>query len=219
MSSEVKKITIIISSDDHPVNSAISDWANRQPKHQVIDIVRSAEEAFGGDLVFLISCTDLVSMEVLQKYSHALVIHASDLPLGRGWSPHIWDILNGKENVVVSLLEAAEKVDSGDIWKKNSYKIPRYFLYDDIIKVINQAHLDLMDFAIANFNNIEPKQQSEEIEPTYCAKRSPKDSEISPFKSIEEQFDRLRVCDKNKFPSYFYLYGKKFKIFIEREDD
>ena len=219
MNSEVKNITIIISSDDHPVNSAILDWANQQPKYRVIDIVRSAKEASGGDLCLLISCNDLVSMEVLQKYSHALVIHASDLPLGRGWSPYIWDIIKGKEDIVVSLLEAAEKVDSGDIWAKNTYKIPRYFLYEDIVKVINQAHLELIEFAIANFTSIKPEQQSKKIKPTYYPKRSPKDSEISPSKSIEEQFNLLRVSDRNRFPSYFYLHGKKFKIFIEREDE
>lgn len=219
MSLEVKKITIIISSEDHPVNSIISDWASLKAKNIDIKIVRKAKDALGGDICFLISCTELMPTRVLEKYKHSLVIHASDLPLGRGWSPHIWDILNGNERVVVSLLEAAEKVDSGNIWKKNSYKIPKYFLYDDILEVINKAHIELMDFAILNFSKISPKPQSDLISPTYYPMRTPKDSEISPFKSIEEQFDNLRVSDKNRFPSFFYLYGKKFKILIERDDE
>ena len=92
-------------------------------------------------------------------------------------------------------------------------------MYDDIIGILNKAHLDLMDFAIENFDNIDAKPQSKEIVPTYYPKRSPKDSEISPLKSINEQFNLLRVCDKNRFPSYFYLHGKRFKILLEREDD
>ena len=219
MSSSIKKLTIIISSEDHPVNSSISDWACNQSKDMSIEIIRSVKQAKGGDLCFLISCTELVPNSVLRKYKNVLVIHASDLPQGRGWSPHIWDILNGNEKIVVSLLEAAEKVDCGDIWKKYSYKIPRYFLYNDIIAVVNKAHIDLMDFAIKNFDNIKPKPQSKKIKPSYYPKRFPKDSEICPSKSIKEQFNNLRVSDKNRFPSYFYLYGKKFKIYIEREDE
>ena len=219
MSLEVINITIVISSEDHPINSVILDWVSLKPRNLDIKIIRKAKDAQGGDILFLISCSELVPSTVLGKYKHSLVIHASDLPLGRGWSPHIWDILNGNERIFVSLLEAGEKVDTGNIWKKSSYEIPKYFLYDDILEVVNKAHIDLMDFAILNFANISAKPQSNEISPTYHPKRTPKDSEISPFKSIEEQFDNLRVADKNRFPSFFYLHGKKFKIFIERDDE
>jgi methionyl-tRNA formyltransferase len=219
MNSQVEKITIVISSEDHPVNTAIMEWVSRQPDRQRVDVVRNPDQAVGGDICFLISCTDIVPKTVLERYSHTLVIHGSDLPEGRGWSPHIWNILNGAEEIVVSLLDAAEKVDSGDIWKKYSYKIPKDFLYEDIIKVVNQAHIDLMDFAVSNCYTVQPKKQCKETVPTYFRKRIPSDSKISPFKSIAEQFDHLRVCDKNRFPSYFHLHGKKYKILIERDDE
>jgi len=219
MNSKIEKITIVVSSRDHPVLGVISEWVARRPASQCVDVVESPKEANGGDLCFLISCTDIVPMSVLEKYTHALVIHASDLPKGRGWSPHIWHILGGGNSIVVSLLEAAEKVDTGDVWKKYSYEIPKYCLYEDIIKVVNQAHIDLMDFAVLNYESVNPFRQSKDICPTYYKKRSPSDSEISPFMSIAEQFDHLRVCDKNRFPSYFRLHGKKYKLFLERDND
>ena len=43
------------------------------------------------------------------------MIHASDLPKGRGWSPHIWGLINEAQQITISLLEAVDKVDSGDI--------------------------------------------------------------------------------------------------------
>ena len=67
MSSEVKKITIIISSENHPVNSMISDWISRQPKNYVINIVRTVEEVSEGDLLFFFFFTDLRPINVLQK--------------------------------------------------------------------------------------------------------------------------------------------------------
>ena len=40
-----------------------------------------------GDILFLISCSERIGDAYRQKYRHVLVLHASDLPKGRGWSP------------------------------------------------------------------------------------------------------------------------------------
>ena len=58
------------------------------------------------------------SKEILKKFRNNLVVHASDLPNGKGWSPLTWQILDGKKKIHVSLIEADEKVDSGKIYKK-----------------------------------------------------------------------------------------------------
>jgi methionyl-tRNA formyltransferase len=219
MNLELKNISIIISSEDHPINLWIDSWLREQSDDLNVEIIRSPAEAKGGDICFLISCTDILPIAVRELYSSVLVIHASDLPEGRGWSPHIWHIIGGGEKITVSLIEASEKVDQGDIWKKYCYNIPDYFLYDDIISIVNQAHVDLMDYAINNYGIVRPTPQSLEIKPTYFQRRTALDSEISPFKTIEEQFDNIRVCDSNRFPSFFHLRGKKFKIIVERYDD
>jgi methionyl-tRNA formyltransferase len=176
-------------------------------------------ELRGGDLCFLLSCTDIVPIATLNKYSNVLVIHASDLPVGRGWSPHIWHIINGGKDIVVSLLEASQKVDRGDIWKKLCYPIPSHFLYEDIIKTVNQAHIDLMNFAVDNYGSVQPTPQNPDITATYFPRRTQADSEISALKSIAEQFDTIRASDKYRFPSFFYLRGQKFKLIVERYDD
>ena len=69
----------------------------------------------GGDILFLISCNEPISKDVRALFRATLVIHASDLPLGRGWSPHIWQVLEKKRFIKVTLLEAADLVDSGSI--------------------------------------------------------------------------------------------------------
>jgi methionyl-tRNA formyltransferase len=215
----LKNITIIISDVNHPINTWIETWVNERPEGQSVKIVRSADEAKGGDICFLVSCTEILAPEFIDRYSHVLVIHASDLPKGRGWSPHVWQIINGAAEIVVTLLEASERVDCGDIWSKSVHNIPEYFLYQDIINVVNKAHLDLMDFAVKNYGIVTPHRQASDIDPTYFRKRTPGDSEINAFDSIAAQFNLLRVCDENRFPSFFYLHGKKFKITIESCDD
>jgi methionyl-tRNA formyltransferase len=144
------------------------------------------------------------------------VIHASDLPLGRGWSPHIWQLIGGAELLTLTLLEVANKVDSGDIWKKIKLQISRDALWDQINEVVFDAELQLISFAVEKFDEIEPQAQSTIVDPTYYSKRKPVDSMIDPRKSIEEQFDLIRVCDPDRFPAYFELRGFKYNIRVEK---
>jgi len=219
MSSSAKNITVVISSSEHPINRWVEHWAAARVGSQSISIVRRPDDAEGGDICFLVSCTEIVPLSMRAKYQKVLVIHASDLPIGRGWSPHIWTIIAGGQEVVVSLLEASAKVDQGSVWKKIKYEIPKYYLYDDIMEVINKAHIELMDFAIEHYKTVIPRAQDAGIKPTYFQKRTPADSEISVFKSISEQFNTLRMCDHKRFPAFFELHGKKFKIKIEYYDE
>lgn len=209
------KMTVLCSDTLHPVNAHLQLWMARHQAHQ-IDLVRSKSDLSHGNLLFLISCSEIVSEADRQPYSKTLVIHASDLPNGRGWSPHIWEIIGGATTLTVTLLEAANKVDSGDIWKKIKINVSKDALWDEINQAVFDAELILMDFAVENFNAIQPQTQSTVIQPTYHPKRSPIDSKVDAKKSIEEQFDLIRVCDPDRFPAYFELHGKKYTIRLEK---
>ncbi|HIL02952.1 MAG TPA: UDP-glucuronic acid dehydrogenase [Candidatus Thioglobus autotrophicus] len=210
-------ISILITSKEHPVNTYVNKWVETNKSHQ-ISIVHSKEDLASGDILFLISCSDIVSKLERDKFKKTLIIHASDLPNGRGWSPHIWEIINGATDITLSLLEAEDEVDTGDIWKKISVPIPKTTLFDEINELIFDSELALMDFAIENYNTIEPKKQSN-IDSAYWPKRSPKDSLIDINKTLADQFDLIRVCDSKRFPAYFYKEGVKFNIVIEKNNE
>lgn len=212
------KISILISSEKHPINSWLNQWVEKYCLIHDIQLVSSKEQLDEGDILFLISCSEIITRIDREKFDKTLVIHASDLPMGRGWSPHIWDIVSGAEQVTISLLEAEDKVDSGDIWKKVVVKISKTALYDEINRLVFEAELDLMSFAVENMYKVIPdKQSSDNI--TYWRKRTPEDSEININKTISEQFDLIRVCDPDRFPSFFYKDGKKFKLKVELIDE
>ena len=212
------KISILCSSDTHPVNETLFAWMETNQDHETI-LLRRRDELPGGDILFLISCSEIVRAIDRKKYKKTLVIHASDLPRGRGWSPHIWTILGGASEITVSLLEADDKVDSGDIWKKIRVTVPNHALYEELNNVLFSAETSLMDFAVANFSKICPEQQNSDIAPTYFPRRSPEDSELDTEKSIKEQFNLMRVCDPLRFPPFFYLHGHKYRIKLEKFDD
>ena len=213
------KITILNSTADHPVNTWLIKWIEKYQNYHQISLVRSKHELNGGDILFLISCSELIDKQDREKFKKTLVIHASDLPKGRGWSPHIWEIIHGADEITLSLLEAVDEVDSGDIWKKIKINIPKTALYNKINALIFDAEIELIDYAVANFNKIRPQKQNDDINPTFWPKRNPKDSEVDVNKSIADQIDLIRTCDPNRFPAFFYRDGKKYILKIEVADE
>lgn len=189
-----------------------------QPAIHQVELVRKKSELSGGDILFLISCSEIVGSADRSAYRATLVLHASDLPRGRGWSPHIWQLIEGAGEITLSLLEAEDKVDSGRIWKKLKFPVPKHALWDEINARLFDAEIELIDFAVSEFEQIRPTAQDLTIEPSYYARRTPTDSQVDPSQSIASQFDRIRVCDPNRFPAFFELHGKKYKLILEKID-
>ncbi len=209
-------ITVLCSDPSHPVNPYLKDWMNGARQGHCVQLVRRRAELTGGDLLFLISCSEIIKERERSEFQKSLVLHASDLPRGRGWSPHIWSIINGAEKITLSLLEAADPVDSGRIWHKMELVVQKHWLWDEINHELFSAELALMDFALKHFDSIEPQAQDPSVAATYFRKRTPADSEIDPTRSIAEQFDAIRVSDPTRFPAYFQLHGHKYKVTLQK---
>ncbi len=208
-------VTILTSSERHPVFPFLRAWAQDQNSQQhSVEIITRPDQASGGDYLFMISCGEIVTASVRDRYEHALVVHASDLPRGRGWSPQIWQILEGEDSVTVTLLEAEHKVDSGKIWLQESVFFEGHELYDEINKKIFEATLSLMSRAIKEAGDISPRQQ--EGTATFYKKRTPQDSELDINSSLIQLFKLLRVCDPDRYPAYFDHLGYRYKLKIEK---
>ncbi len=192
--------------------------ATQKDAHEV-ELLQRKSELRGGDILFLISCSEIISGRDREKYSVSLVLHASDLPKGRGWSPHIWEIVNGAEAITLSLLEAEDKVDSGRIWHKLNISIPKHALWDEINQLLFEAEVELINFAVHNFDTLLPFNQKDMDDEIYYQKRIPADSQLDIHKSIAEQFDLIRVCDPNRFPAYFEYLGIRYTVKLEKIHD
>lgn len=210
------KIEILNTDPGHPINPYLKKLVEKLEHDHSIAIIRSQKQITDGDLLFLISCNEFVDRKATERFKHALVVHASDLPKGRGWSPHIWELLNGADCITMSLLDAAASIDRGDIYKKITVEIPRSTLWNEINDLIFVAEIQLIEFAIQNFGNLKKYPQNSNIEATFYPKRSPADSEIDPNKPISEQFDLLRVCDPTRFPAHFHYRDVAYKIILEK---
>jgi len=213
------KISLLCSNASHPVMEYLLAWQSHNQSSHDIEIVNYSEQLKGGDLLILISCSEIISDKVKSKFQESMVLHASDLPRGRGWSPYIWELIDGATFITVSLIEAKEKVDTGQIWLQDKIPIASDLLWDEINKLLFQAEVGLIDKVVTGWGKVIPKSQSKNVEASYYPKRTALDSKLDPHKSITEQFNLIRVSDPNRYPAFFDLYGTRYKLTIEKMND
>ena len=210
-------VDVLCSDNTHPITPFLIEWKRHLPAKVDCKIFSKKNQLREGKLLLLISCAEVLSAAELSKYDICLVLHASDLPLGRGWSPFIHEIRSGKSSLVVTLLEAATEVDTGRIWAKRYIDIPRNALFHESSEILFTAEIELINYAIENLNTgiIKPSEQSGKS--TYFERLTPKDSELDINLSIAEQFDKMRSCDPDRFPCVFEIRGRRFKLFLDGE--
>ncbi|PMK74237.1 UDP-glucuronic acid dehydrogenase [Vibrio breoganii] len=214
------KITLLCSDKQHPIYAYLLRWVESQNSTHQIDLITKVKELEQpGDLLFLISCSEIVRKTTRDLFRYTLVLHASDLPEGRGWSPHIWDVVNGKDRLTLSLLDAEDSVDTGNIWQKRNIELDGTELYDEINHKLFEVELELLDWAVNHIDSSQSVPQENNDQTTYHRKRTPEDSELDAKASIAEQFNLLRVCDPNRFPAYVVINNQRYNIRLEKEND
>jgi methionyl-tRNA formyltransferase len=211
-------VSVLCTDVAHPVYSDLEKWVVRKRADGHTAFLCSAKtDLVGGDILFLVSCSQIISASDRQKFSKVLVLHASDLPKDRGWSPHIWRIVEGAKELTVSLIEAQDSVDTGDIWFQEKISLVGTELLPEINRKLFSLELALMDRAMYQFNSVSPTPQRCD-EGSYRRKRGPDDSRLDPYKSIAEQFDLLRVVDNQRYPAFFEYRGERYTLLITKAD-
>ncbi|WP_421775361.1 formyltransferase family protein [Gracilimonas sp.] len=200
-------------------NSWIIPYANElikqlENKGHEVYLIHSHDDVKEGDILCLLSCERIFKELHLNK--HNLVVHESDLPKGKGWSPLTWQILEGKDKIPITLFEASKEVDAGDIYAKEYIHLEGHELLDEIKHLQGLKTKKMIIDFVETYPNLDAYQQ--EGESTFYPRRKPIDSELDIDKSIKEQFNLLRVSDNERYPAYFELNGKKYLIKIYKDE-
>ena len=170
-----------------------------------VKIIHSKKDLLSGDIAFFLSCFEIISEEYLNLHTHNIVVHASDLPKGKGWSPASWQILEGKNDIPITLFEATNSVDAGDYYIKDILHLDGYELIDDWQNKLGQKIIEMCLSYVKNYKNM--SGISQEGDETFYKRRKAEDSELDINKTLKEQFNLLRIVDNNNYPAYF-KYGK-----------
>lgn len=177
--------------------------------------VRNPAETFKGGIAFYLSCLRITPAEALARNRRNLVVHASALPHGRGFSPIVWQVLEGSREIPISMISASEQVDSGDVVLTDRLSLGGYELNDEIRSLLGKK---IVEMCLEYLATPEPLPGAVQVgQPSWYRRRGPEDSRLDPEKSIAAQFDLLRVVDNERYPAFFDYRGHRYTIRIERE--
>ena len=103
------------------VTNEEQNWFVPFARHLVEQLKRVADASlvfshcavYPSDIVFYLGYHSIVSDDVLALSGNNVVVHESNLPKGRGWTPLTWQVLEGHDQITLTLFEATTRVDAG----------------------------------------------------------------------------------------------------------
>lgn len=211
------KITILADNKESWMNDYIPKLIKLiEKKGHTVVFCSEHSEIPKGDIAFFLSCGKIVSSETRNKNTHNLVAHASAVPEGKGWSPITWQVLEGKNEIPLSLFEAVDKVDAGPVYFREIIKLEGYELIDEIREKLAEKISDLVLKFIDAYPSVKGINQTGKE--SFYRKRTSEDSELNIEKSLKEQFNLLRVADNEHYPAFFNYRGRKYILKISKKD-
>lgn len=178
-------------------------------------LVRGTDEIAPGDIAFYLSCLRLTPTEVLMRNRQNIVVHGSALPHGRGFSPVVWQVLEGCQTIPLSMLVAEETADSGAILMRDAVALEGTELNGEIREKLG---LKIVDMCVRYLALPAPSAGEEQQgDTTWYKRRGPDDSALDVARPICEQFDLLRVVDNVRYPAFFDYRGVRYILKIERD--
>lgn len=179
--------------------------------------VRDSRDVRDGGVAFYLSCMKLVPATTLRRNNLNVVVHASALPKGRGFSPVVWQVLEGADTIPVTMIEAAEGADTGPVLMTDELVLQGHELNSEIRAALGDL-IVRMCMRLLDADRL-PFGLAQTGEPTWYPRRRSEDSRIDPSRSIADQFDLLRVVDNTRYPAFFDYRGKRYILKIEKDCD
>jgi methionyl-tRNA formyltransferase len=167
------------------------------------------------DVAFLLSCEKKVIPEILRRSRSNIVVHASELPKGKGMSPLTWQILEGKNRIPLTLFEAVEAIDAGPVYIRACLDFQGNELLHEMQIAVGEKILEMCESFLNDWPDILTKGAIQIGEPSFYKKRTAEDSRLDPNLSLAEQFNLLRVVDNDRYPAFFAWNGRRYILKIE----
>ena len=168
-------------------------------------------------ICFILSYFKIIPPEFLKICKFNLVVHESDLPKGKGFSPLTHQILEGKTKIITTLFDASKKLDAGNFYYKKQFYFNKNLLFDEIKTLQFKNTMKMCEQFIKKYKkNKKIRTFKQNGKSTFYYRRNSEDSKININKSIIKQFNLLRVCDNENYPAFFIYKNKKYLLKITK---
>lgn len=208
------KVTILTDNLESWIIEFIPQLIDRLSPHHKVIHVYSLEDLEEGDILCALSCENIIKQNHRALFKSVIVAHPSPLPKGKGWSPVAWQVLEGKNRIPVTLIEAVDKVDSGEIYYQKYMELTGFELNNEIKAEQFRVTSDLVFEYCKNYPVKGIVQSGEE---SFYRKFNNEDNRLDIAKSIKEQFNLLRIVDNERYPCWFKIEGQRYEIRIDKK--
>ena len=159
------------------------------------------------DALFILGYHRIIEPTRLSQNRFNLVVHESYLPKGKGWSPLFWQVLEGKNEVVFTMFNAASGIDDGDVVMTRTLRLDGLELNAELRNKQAMLTLKMCQEFYRDPESFLPLKPQSGTSPFY-PKRGPDDSELDLDKPLREQFNLLRTVDNEMYPAFLNLMDK-----------
>lgn len=189
-----------------------------------VDRINSAESksilATYADAVFLIaSFNQILDGEVIGLSRRGVFnCHGGRLPEYRGSSVLNWQMINGEEEIGVSIIKVDEGVDTGPVAHESTFPLTTSMTIGDVVLRANQLFARMAVSFLAEMESGDMRLRKQDpSKAAYWCKRGPEDGLIDWTRQSPAQVDRLVRALTIPYPcAYSYIGGERVEIVSTR---
>jgi methionyl-tRNA formyltransferase len=163
------------------------------------------------ELFVVVSYGIIIPKFILDIVPCAINVHPSKVPLYRGASPIIRQIMDGVEDSAVSIIKVSERLDRGDVILQKPFKIEFTDTREDVENKVIKIGKELLIESIAKVQNEGCVGQKQTGKGTYAKKITKHDELIKWGSSCVSIYNQVRAL----YPSpcaFTFFRGKRVKI-------
>ena len=184
-----------------------------------VEIEQTSDLNTSYDVVFASGVYSLIKEKYLNHPTYGIIgFHETPLPEGRGNAPIQWTIENKRSNLTITAIKFVKEMDAGDYVYQ--YNVP-ISISDTLVELEEKRKTGIQKCFTAIIDEMEKGYlvvREQTGGPSISPKRAPHDSELDVNKTLIELWDKIRVCDNEKFPAFFRINNKKIILKYEVEN-
>ena len=179
--------------------------AERQPNSEAfLDKLRD----LGPDLVVMCGYSKIVGRAFRQIPRHGCInLHASKLPFYRGAAPLNWALINGEDEIGLSIYQVDGGIDTGPLIAQETFEVTPSMTIKKVLDKSLELYPKLLIEVCDQFAAGTVRSQPQDLdEGSYFTKRYPQDGEFSWHGSSDQDIYNLVRALTQPYPGAYFIY-------------
>jgi methionyl-tRNA formyltransferase len=180
----------------------------------------SLESVAEADLLLMVNWRRMLAPSICARMRlGAFVFHDSLLPEYRGFSPTVWAVVNGEDHTGVTLIEAAEEADQGDIVDQARVPVGAHETIAEVMERVTGTYLELLERNLpALLAGTAPRRPQDHSRATWARRRTPEDNHIDWSWPAARVHDLVRGTTRPYAGAFTTFEGQEVRVWASLLD-